>query len=136
MIGLFLLFMSGFYTMEPRKDDEPNETVWNSNIETEPNSNIKYSYNHNYYKKCKLFTPFLEETQFVQKVTIELFMDFKQNHHRSWKYIQKLLLSNFKSFLHKGCKTHNYFFCDSAFYFFIRKTVRVHSTRFNVGGLR
>ena len=51
MIGLFLLFMSGFYTMEPRKDDEPNETVWNSNIETERNSNIKYSYNHNYYKK-------------------------------------------------------------------------------------
>ena len=51
MIGLFLLFMSGFYTMEPRQVDEPNETVRNSNIETERNSNIKYSYNHNYYKK-------------------------------------------------------------------------------------
>ena len=58
MIGLFLLFMSGFYTMEPRQVDEPNETVRNSNIETERNSNIKYSYNHNYYKNINVLRPF------------------------------------------------------------------------------
>ena len=58
MIGLFLLFMSGFYTMEPRQVDEPNETVRNSNIETERSSNIKYSYNHNYYKNINVLRPF------------------------------------------------------------------------------
>ena len=52
--------------------------------------------------------------QFVQKVTFEPLMDFKQNRHRSWKYyMQKLLFK--KIFFTKVIKSYNYFFCDSAF---------------------
>ena len=55
-------------------------------------------------------------------------MDFKQNHHRSWKYyIQKLLLS--KVFFTKVIKTHDYFFCEKKrkkkvlFNFFMTQTI-------------
>ena len=75
-----------------------------TSLETERNSDIKYSYKHEHYKNYKLFTLFLEETQFVQKGTSEPLMDLKKNHHRSWKYyIQKLLIS--KVFFTKVIKT-------------------------------
>ena len=55
------------------------------------------------YKK-----PVKGNPQFVQKVTFEPLMDFKQNHYGSWKcytgsYFQKLSWPNLK-------KTRNYFF--------------------------
>ena len=82
-------------------------------LATERNSDIKYSCKHEHYEMYKLFYAlFRGSTQFVQKVTFEPLMDFKQT--RGWKYYkQKLLLS--KVFLTKVMKTHNYFFCDSAF---------------------
>ena len=67
--------------------------------------------------------------QFVQKVTFEPSMDFKQNHYGCWKYykscyfeklsspkLQKKDIVAFKGFLHLSYKkTHSYFFCGSAF---------------------
>ena len=54
--------------------------------------------------------------QFVQKVTFEPLMYFKQNHDGSWKYYkswEKLLL--LLVFFTKVIKTHSYSFCDRAF---------------------
>ena len=65
-------------------------------------------------KIMNFHTLFRGNAQFVQKLTLELLMDFKQNHIKSWKYyIQKLELS--KVFFTKVTKAHNYFFYDSAF---------------------
>ena len=41
---------------------------------------------------CAIDLPPKGNVQFVQKVTFQPLMDFKQNHHRIWKYYKKLLL--------------------------------------------
>ena len=54
--------------------------------------------------------------QFVHKVTFEPLMDFKHNYFTEVGNITKAAAS--KSFLHLIIKTHNCFFCDSAFLIF------------------
>ena len=60
--------------------------------------------------------------QFVQKLTFEPLMDFKQNHYGSWEYNKsfyqeyyRALPATFQSFLHLNHKAHNYFFYDCTF---------------------
>ena len=111
MIRLFLLFISGFYTMEPRQIDEPtNRTKQWYQV---------FMQAWTLQKLKTFYALFRGNTQFFQKVTFEPLMDFKQNHHRSWKYyIKKLLLSTFKSFLHKSCKNRQLLFLCLCFLIF------------------
>ena len=111
MIRLFFLFISGSYTMEPRQVDEPtNRTKQWCQVFMQAWT----------LQKLKTFCAlFRGNTQFVQKVTFEPLMDFKQNHHRSWKYyIKKLLLSTLKSFLHKSYKNTQLLFLWQCFLIF------------------
>ena len=59
---------------------------------------------------------------FVQKLTFEPLMDFKQNHYGSWEYNKsfyqeyyRALPSTFQSFLHLSYKAHTYFLYDGTF---------------------
>ena len=94
-------------------------------LATEWNNDIKYSCKHvNIKKIINFLRSFRGNTRFIQKVTFEPLMDFKQNHHQSWKYyMQKLLPS--KVFFTKVIKTHNYFFVAVLLDFFIRQTLAV-----------
>ena len=57
--------------------------------------------------------------QFVQKMTFEPLMDFKQNHYASWKYYKS---GYFKSFLHLSYKNIPLLFLWQCFLiFFMRK---------------
>ena len=49
-------------------------------------------------KSLEAFYYFKGNAQFVQKVTFEPLLDFKQNHYRSWKYYKSCY--TFTSFLH------------------------------------
>ena len=58
-------------------------------LKTERNSDIKYLCKHEHYENLNFLPLFRGNTQFVQKVTFETLMNFKQNHHRSWKITYK-----------------------------------------------
>ena len=60
-------------------------------------------------------------TQFLEKVTFEPFMDFKQNHYRSRKYYKTAI---FKSLIHLGYKNTQLLFLWTAFFnIFMRQTL-------------
>ena len=88
-----------------------------TSLETERNSDIKYSYKHEHYKNYKLFTLFLEETRNL----------FKRWPLNLWWISNKTIIEvgniiykscYFQKFSSQKLLKHSYFFCDSTFYFF------------------